>query len=65
MPEMEQNLPIEYWDIKIQIDKNKRVQRIRNTISKERKKHLNMHEKLEAHKACGFLTNCCFLKRIF
>lgn len=37
---MLQDFPVEYWDIKIQIDKNKRVQRIRNSIVKERKKTL-------------------------
>jgi hypothetical protein len=31
----------DYWIIRHQIEKNKSVQRIRNTMIKERSKHLN------------------------
>lgn len=47
MPGMVTDFPIEYWLIKNKIEKNKKVQRIRNEIVKERRRHINKIRKLK------------------
>jgi len=45
MPGMIPEFPIEYWILKSKIEKNEKVQRIRNEIIKERTRNLNRQRK--------------------
>ena len=45
MPGMVPDYPIEYWILKSRINKNKKVQRIRDEIIKDRRKYFNRQRK--------------------